>query len=57
MVDTVMAKFGRIDILVNNAGASPAMGSVLDSDERLWETVINLNLRGFTSPARQSPAS
>ena len=53
MVDTVMAKFGRIDILVNNAGASPAMGSVLDSDERLWETIINLNLRGlyFTSQA------
>lgn len=51
MVDTVMAKFGRVDILVNNAGASPAMGSVLDSDERLWETIMNLNLKGlyFTS--------
>jgi len=48
-----MEKFGRIDILVNNAGASPAMGSVLESDERLWETIMNLNLRGlyFTSQA------
>jgi NAD(P)-dependent dehydrogenase (short-subunit alcohol dehydrogenase family) len=53
MVDAVMEKFGRIDILVNNAGASPAMRSVLDTDERLWETVINLNLKGtyFTSQA------
>src|SRR4030042_656088 len=53
MVATVMEAFGRIDILVNNAGASPAMGSVLDSDERLWETIMNLNLRGlyFTSQA------
>lgn len=53
MVDTVVAKYGRIDILVNNAGASPAMKSVLDTDERLWETVMNLNLRGtyFTSQA------
>ena len=53
MVNTVAAKFGRIDILVNNAGASPAMGSVLDSDERLWETIMNLNLKGlyFTSQA------
>jgi NAD(P)-dependent dehydrogenase (short-subunit alcohol dehydrogenase family) len=23
------------------------MGSVLDSDERLWETIMNLNLKGF----------
>jgi NAD(P)-dependent dehydrogenase (short-subunit alcohol dehydrogenase family) len=53
MVDTVLGKFGRIDILVNNAGTSPAMGSVLDSDERLWDTVINLNLKGlyYTSQA------
>ena len=43
----------RIDILVNNAGASPAMGSVLETDERLWETIMNLNLKGlyFTSQA------
>jgi len=47
VVDTVMAKYGRIDILVNNAGGSPAMGSVLDSDERLWETIMNLNMKGL----------
>ncbi len=53
MVSAVMEKFGRIDVLFNNAGSSPAMGSVLDSDERLWETIINLNLKGlyFTSQA------
>ena len=53
MVGAVMDRFGRVDVLVNNAGASPAMGSVLDSDERLWETIMNLNLKGlyFTSQA------
>lgn len=47
VVDTVMERYGRIDILVNNAGASPAMGTVLDADERLWETIMNLNLKGL----------
>jgi NAD(P)-dependent dehydrogenase (short-subunit alcohol dehydrogenase family) len=53
MVSTVTEKFGRIDILVNNAAGNPALGTVLDSDERLWETIMNLNLKGlyFTSQA------
>ena len=53
MVETALTRLGRIDILVNNAGASPAMGSVLETDERLWETIMNLNLKGlyFTSQA------
>jgi len=46
VVNTVVDKYKRIDILVNNAGASPAMASVLDADERLWETIMNLNLKG-----------
>ena len=46
LVEAVMAEFGRIDILVNNAGGSPALASCLDADERLWDYVMDLNLKG-----------
>ncbi|KUG23802.1 3-oxoacyl-acp reductase [hydrocarbon metagenome] len=53
MIDTVMKKYGRIDILVNNAGASPAMGTVLECDDRLWDKLMDINLKGayFVSQA------
>ena len=53
MVNAVMDRFGRVDILVNNAGTVPAMASVLDAEERLWEAIITLNMKGlyFTSQA------
>jgi NAD(P)-dependent dehydrogenase (short-subunit alcohol dehydrogenase family) len=37
---------GGIDILVNNAGGSPGITKLMDMDEALWETVLNLNLNG-----------
>ena len=47
LVTKVKEEFGRIDILVNNAGTSPAMTPMLDADERLWDSIINLNLKGL----------
>jgi NAD(P)-dependent dehydrogenase (short-subunit alcohol dehydrogenase family) len=46
LVETALAEFGRIDILVNNAGTAPAAASALDTDERLWDSIMNLNLKG-----------
>jgi len=47
LVDRVVSEFGRIDILVNNAGTSPALAPVLEAEERLWESVMNVNLKGL----------
>lgn len=46
LVTTVKEELGSIDILVNNAGTSPALASVLEVEERLWDSVMNLNLKG-----------
>jgi NAD(P)-dependent dehydrogenase (short-subunit alcohol dehydrogenase family) len=47
LVARVNDEFGRIDILVNNAGTSPALTPALDIDERLWDSIMNLNLKGL----------
>jgi NAD(P)-dependent dehydrogenase (short-subunit alcohol dehydrogenase family) len=47
LVPKVKAEFGRIDILVNNAGTNPTMAQAMDIDERAWDSVMNLNLKGL----------
>lgn len=46
LVEAVYDHFGRIDILVNNAGMSPVYDSLVNISEKLWDSVLNLNLKG-----------
>ena len=46
MVDTVMQEFGGIDILMNVA-VMYHMKSVVDLDEKSWEKLSNVNLKGY----------
>ena len=46
LVDAVYDRFGRLDVLVNNAGMSPTFESLSDVSEKLFDTVVNLNLKG-----------
>ena len=46
VVDTTISALGGLDILINNAGTnffSPA----IDMNERAWDTVMNLDLKGL----------
>jgi NAD(P)-dependent dehydrogenase (short-subunit alcohol dehydrogenase family) len=47
LVETVHKEFGRIDILVNNAGTSPVLSGIIDIEEKLWDSIMNLNLKGL----------
>jgi NAD(P)-dependent dehydrogenase (short-subunit alcohol dehydrogenase family) len=46
LVDAAYDAFGRVDVLVNNAGMSPLYDSVFDVSEKLFDAVVNLNLKG-----------
>lgn len=48
LYNKVMEKFGRIDILVNNAAANPAMGYLVDMEEKIYDLIINTNLKSYT---------
>jgi dehydrogenase/reductase SDR family member 4 len=47
LVTNVKDEFGRIDILVNNAATNPTMDQAMDVEERAWDSIMNLNLKGL----------
>ncbi len=48
LVETVANEFGHIDILVNNAATNPGMGLLVDQEERMYDQIMNTNLKGYT---------
>jgi NAD(P)-dependent dehydrogenase (short-subunit alcohol dehydrogenase family) len=46
LVDATYDRFGRLDVLVNNAGMSPVYDTVGDVSEALFDSVVNVNLKG-----------
>ncbi|MGY4708019.1 SDR family NAD(P)-dependent oxidoreductase [Mycolicibacterium sp. CBM1] len=46
LVGAAYERFGRVDVLVNNAGMSPTYDKLTDVSEKLFDAVMNLNLKG-----------
>ena len=46
LVEKTMARFGRIDILVNNAGLNPILSPLVDLEERTFDKIMEVNLKG-----------
>ncbi|WP_099023787.1 SDR family NAD(P)-dependent oxidoreductase [Mycolicibacterium palauense] len=46
LVAAAYERFGKVDILVNNAGMSPVYEKQTDVTEKMFDAVVNLNLKG-----------
>jgi dehydrogenase/reductase SDR family protein 4 len=46
LVEKTLARFGRIDILVNNAGLNPILSPLAEIEERTFDKIMEVNLKG-----------
>lgn len=51
VVQATLERHGRVDALVNNAAIGP-LGTILDTDEALWDRIIDVNLKGVYLTSR-----
>ena len=46
LVDKTVETYGGLDIIINNAAANPVFGPIHDTDERAFDKIIDVNLKG-----------
>ncbi len=46
LVDKTIQIYGGVDIIINNAAANPVFGPIQNTDERAFDKIIDINLKG-----------
>ena len=46
LVDKTVETYGGLDIIINNAAANPVFGPIQNTDERAFDKIIEVNLKG-----------
>jgi 3-oxoacyl-[acyl-carrier protein] reductase len=54
MIDTAVARFGRLDVLINNAGAPQAPQSFVETSEEDWDRLFAVNAKAIFLAARHA---
>lgn len=54
LFDETIKKYGKINILVSNAATNPAVGGVLDCDEKVWDKIFDVNVKSSFLLAKEA---
>ncbi len=46
LIDTTVHTYGGLDIIINNAATNPVFGPIQNTDERAFDKIIEVNLKG-----------
>lgn len=54
LFDKTINTYGKLNILVSNAATNPAVGPVLDCDEKVWDKIFDVNVKSSYLLAKEA---
>ncbi|KAI8040754.1 hypothetical protein M5D96_006697 [Drosophila gunungcola] len=54
LFEETIGKFGKLNILVSNAATNPAVGGVLECDEKVWDKIFDVNVKSSYLLAKEA---
>jgi len=54
LLDTTIAKYGRLDIVINNAATNPAFGTTAQTEIAAFDKIFEVNLKGAFELSRKA---
>ncbi|KAH8270362.1 hypothetical protein KR018_008717 [Drosophila ironensis] len=54
LFEETISKFGKLNILVSNAATNPAVGGVLECDEKVWDKIFDVNVKSSYLLAKEA---
>ncbi|KAH8398379.1 hypothetical protein KR215_009523 [Drosophila sulfurigaster] len=54
LFDETISKYGKLNILISNAATNPAVGGVLECDEKVWDKIFDVNVKSSYLLAKEA---
>ncbi|KAH8278240.1 hypothetical protein KR044_006940 [Drosophila immigrans] len=54
LFEETISKYGKLNILVSNAATNPAVGGVLECDEKVWDKIFDVNVKSSFLLAKEA---